>query len=234
MKRVERRPHDQTDRTKYPSARIFPPLQKTRNPPAGGGRPRACDADHTPPEVSHTPRSSPEPRQGRPRRLSQIFGPARDPDPPGIPPRSLSGLPRSAAAARPAQTRDGPASAPTPRPSPLAPTPRSPAGAAGPHRLPQKRGFNFLLWSQALRQPLPQLPRRRAEHLAVGAAPVQHEGRHRRDAEGLGDVEWRAYLDYELRRRLSLPPDDVDAFDAPTALRAHEELYRLPQGSWLR
>ena len=53
-----------------------------------------------------------------------------------------------------------------------------------------------------------------------GLSPLKH-------AEGLGDVEWRAYLDYELRRRLSLPPDDVDAFDAPTALRAHEELYRL-------
>ena len=53
-----------------------------------------------------------------------------------------------------------------------------------------------------------------------GLSPLKH-------AEGLGDVEWRWYLDYELRRRLSLPPDDADAFDAPTALRAHEELYRL-------
>ena len=53
-----------------------------------------------------------------------------------------------------------------------------------------------------------------------GLSPLKH-------AEGLGYVEWRSYLDYELRRRLSLPPDDADAFDAPTALRAHEELYRL-------
>ena len=89
MKRVERRPHDQADRTKDPSARIFPPLQKTRNPPpppGGGAVGRATPT--IPPEVSHTPRGSPEPRQGRPRRLSQIFGPAGTQTPPPSPPGS--------------------------------------------------------------------------------------------------------------------------------------------------
>ena len=89
MKRVERRPYDQVDRTKDPSARIFPPLQKTRNPPpppGGGAVGRATPT--IPPEVSHTPRGSPEPRQGRPRRLSQIFGPAGTQTPPPSPPGS--------------------------------------------------------------------------------------------------------------------------------------------------
>ena len=53
-----------------------------------------------------------------------------------------------------------------------------------------------------------------------GLSPLKH-------AEGLGYVEWRSYLAHELRRRRSLPRDHTDAFDAPTALRAYEELVRL-------
>ena len=53
-----------------------------------------------------------------------------------------------------------------------------------------------------------------------GLSPLKH-------AEGLGYVEWRSYLAHELRRRRSLPRDHADAFDAPTALRAYEELVRL-------
>lgn len=53
-----------------------------------------------------------------------------------------------------------------------------------------------------------------------GLSPLKH-------AESLGDVEWRSYLAHELRRRRSLPRDHADAFDAPTALRAYEELVRL-------
>ena len=53
-----------------------------------------------------------------------------------------------------------------------------------------------------------------------GLSPLKH-------AEGLGYVEWRSYLAHELRRRLSLPRDHPDAFDASTTLRASEELYHL-------
>ena len=87
MMRVERRPHSQRDHTKDPSARIFPPGCKNPEPPRRGRAPSGVRRRPYP-EVSHTPRSSPEPRQSRPRRLSQIFGPAGDPDPPPSPPGS--------------------------------------------------------------------------------------------------------------------------------------------------
>ena len=113
MKRVERRPHDQTDRTKDPSARIFPPLQKPGTPPPG---------------------------QGRPRRLSQIFGPAREPDPPSLPP----GIGGEGGAGGEGPLAPSPRRRPVPRPFPSSeaqtfPPPRLPMETPGAGSLPGGR-----------------------------------------------------------------------------------------------